>query len=67
MTEHLAIIKILEAHSEKLERRYRLEAEGFDIEKVIKRSAEISGLNAEQIRTPGKEPRRVQVRSLAYS
>jgi REP-associated tyrosine transposase len=56
---------VLEAQSEKLERRYRLEAEGFDIEKVIKRAAEISGLTAEQIRTAGKEPRRVQARSLA--
>jgi len=56
---------VLEAQNEKLERRYRLEAEGFDIEKVIKRAAEISGLTAEQIRTAGKEPWRVQARRLA--
>jgi chromosomal replication initiation ATPase DnaA len=48
-----------------LERRYRLKAEGFDIEKVIERAADISGLTAEQIRTAGKEPGRVQARSLA--
>jgi len=42
-----------------LERRYRLKAEGFDIEKVIERAADISGLTAEQIRTAGKEPGRV--------
>ena len=48
-----------------LERRCRLEAEGFDIEKVIERAAEIRGLTAEQIRTAGKEPWRVQARSLA--
>jgi hypothetical protein len=54
-----------EGEQAELERRYRLEAEGFDIEKVIERAAEISGLTAEQIRTAGKEPRRVQARSLA--
>jgi chromosomal replication initiation ATPase DnaA len=48
-----------------LERRYRFETDGFDIEKVIERAAEISGLTAEQIRTAGKELRRVQARSLA--
>ena len=48
-----------------MERRYRLEAEGFDIEKVIERAAEISGFTAEQIRTAGKELRGVQARSLA--
>jgi hypothetical protein len=34
---------VLEAQNEKLERHYRLESEGFDIEKVIKRAAYISG------------------------
>jgi len=57
--------RFLEAQNEKLERRYRLEAEGFDIEKVIKRAAEISGLTAEQIRTAGKGAVRVQARRLA--
>lgn len=42
--------------NENLERRNRLEAEGFDIEKVIKRAAEIRGLTAEQIQTADKEP-----------
>lgn len=53
----------MEAQNDKLERRYRLEAEGFDIEKALKRAAEISGLTIEQIRAAGKEPRRVQARS----
>jgi REP element-mobilizing transposase RayT len=56
---------VLDAQNEKLERRYRLEAKGFDIEKALKRAAEISGLTPEQIRTGGKEPWRVQARSLA--
>jgi hypothetical protein len=56
---------VLEAQNESLERRYRLKAKGFDIEKVIQRTAEISGMDAEQIRTPCKEPLRVQARSLA--
>lgn len=56
---------VLEAQNEKLERRYRLQTEGFDIDKVIQRAAEISGLAAEQIRTAGKQPQRVRARSLA--
>lgn len=56
---------VLEAQNEKLNRGYRLEAEGFDIEKVITRAAEISGLPPEQIRAAGKQPRRVQARNLA--
>ena len=55
---------VLEAQNERLERRYRLEAEGFDIQKVIARAAEVSGLHADQIRTPGKAPLRVHARSL---
>ena len=55
---------VLEAQNEKLERRYRLEAEGIDIEKVIKRAAEISGLTAEQIRTASKKPWRVKAKAL---
>ncbi len=56
---------VLEAQNEKLERRYRLEAKGFDIEKAIKRAAEVTGLAAAQIRAASKEPRRVEARSLA--
>ena len=55
---------VLEAQNESLERRYRLAAQGFDMAKVIKRAAEISGLAPELIRNPGKEPLRVQARSL---
>lgn len=57
--------EILEAHNERMERRCRLAAEGFDIEKVIKRAAEIVGLAAEQVRTASKEHRCVEARSLA--
>jgi REP element-mobilizing transposase RayT len=55
---------VLGAQNERLERRYRLEAEGVDIEKVIRRAAEVSGVPTETIRRPGKEPLRVQARSL---
>ncbi len=58
------VAAVLEAQHESLERRYRLKAKGFDIEKVIQRTAEIIGLDAGQIRTPCKEPLRVQARSL---
>ena len=56
---------VLEAQNEKLDRGYRLAAEGFDIEKVTKQAAEISRLTPEQIQAAGKQPRRVQARILA--
>lgn len=56
---------VLESQNERLERRYRLEAEGVDIETVMKRAAEVCGLTGEQIRNTGKEPWRVRARSLA--
>lgn len=56
---------VLEAQNDKLDCGYRLAAEGFDIEIIIKQAAEISGLSPEQIQAAGKQPRRVQARSLA--
>jgi REP element-mobilizing transposase RayT len=58
------VATVLEAQREKLERRYRLKAKGIDLSKLIERVAEVSGVNAEQIRNPGKQPERVRARSL---
>jgi putative transposase len=58
------VAEVLEAQREKLERRYRLKAKGIDLSKLIERVAEVSGMDAEQIRNPGKEPERVRTRSM---
>ncbi|MDQ7839297.1 MAG: hypothetical protein RDU59_12490 [Thermodesulfobacteriota bacterium] len=41
---------------------YRLQAQGFDFAKVVKRAAKIFGMKPEEILSPGKQPRRVMVR-----
>jgi putative transposase len=58
------VAEVLEAQREKLERRYRLKAKGIDLSKLIERVAEVSGLDAAQIRNPGKQPERVRARSM---
>jgi chromosomal replication initiation ATPase DnaA len=58
------VATVLEAQREKLERRYRLKAKGIDLAKLIERVAEVSGVDAEQIRNPGKQPERVRARSV---
>jgi REP element-mobilizing transposase RayT len=58
------VATVLEAQREKLERRYRLKAKGIDLSKLIERVAEVSGVDAEQIRNPGKQPERVRARSV---
>jgi chromosomal replication initiation ATPase DnaA len=58
------VAEVLEAQREKLERRYRLRAQGTDLSKLIERVAEVSGLDAEQIRLPSKQPHRVRARSV---
>jgi chromosomal replication initiation ATPase DnaA len=58
------VATVLEAQREKLERRYRLKAKGIDLSELIQRVAEVSGMDAEQIRNPGKQPERVRARSV---
>jgi chromosomal replication initiation ATPase DnaA len=58
------VATVLEAQREKLERRYRLKAKGIDLPELIQRVAEASGMDAEQIRNPGKQPERVRARSV---
>jgi putative transposase len=54
----------LDAQEEALERRYRLKAQGVDLSKVIDRVAAISGLDAETLKKPGKQPSVVKARSV---
>jgi putative transposase len=56
----------LDAQKEALERRYRLKAQGVDLSKVIDRVAAISGLDAETLKKPGKQPSVVKARSVVF-
>jgi putative transposase len=58
------VATVLEAQREKLERRYQLKVKGIDLSKLIERVAETCGMDANQIRNPGKQPERVQARSM---
>jgi putative transposase len=55
---------VLKASEEAMERRYRLRAEGFDLERIIGRVAEMFGMRAAEIKTAGKSPTRVAARSV---
>lgn len=49
---------------ERLERRYRLQMHGLDVDKVVDRVTEIFNLKTEEVLTSGKQPQRVKARSL---
>jgi putative transposase len=55
---------VLEAENENLERRYRLEARGYGIEKVIDRVAELFGIESGEVVRPGKQPLRAKARAV---
>jgi hypothetical protein len=58
------VLDVLESCEEHLERRYKLQAEGFDIEQVAQRAASICGIEVEEIFLPVKYPFVVRARSL---
>jgi hypothetical protein len=59
--------KVLGGATEKMERRYRLEAMGYDFDTIVKRVSEIFKIAVKYILSPGKQPERVIARSvLAY-
>jgi putative transposase len=50
-----------------MEHRYRLKAEGYDFDTVVKRVSDIFNMKVQRILTPGRQPDRVTARSvLAY-
>jgi len=55
---------VLEAEDEKMERRYRLKAQGYDLDKLIRRVAELCDIEPRDLMAPGKQPQRVRARSL---
>jgi REP element-mobilizing transposase RayT len=55
---------VLEAANEKIERRYVLRSQGYDFDKLVERVADLFGMEAKELLVPGKQPRRVEARSL---
>ena len=55
---------VLDAAREQFEQRYRLEAQGYDLDKVIQRVAAVLGIDPEQVLAAGKHPQTVKARSL---
>jgi putative transposase len=58
------VASVLEDQNERLERRYRLQMYGLDVDKVADQVAEIFNLKPEAVLTSGKQPQRVKARSL---
>ena len=55
---------VLKEADEKIERRQWLQAQGYDFQKVVSRVGELIGMDVEEVIKPGKQPQRVQARSL---
>ncbi len=55
---------VLEAAEENLIRKYRLQAEGYDFEKVLNHVASLFALKPSEILLPTKQPERIRARSL---
>ena len=55
---------VLDFACEAMVPRYRLKADGYTFERVGKRVAELFDLSHSDVMTPGKQPRRVQARSV---
>jgi REP element-mobilizing transposase RayT len=56
--------EVLSQAEEHLEERYRLQAEGYDLDKVIERVGELVEMSPEEIMERGKERRKVEARSI---
>jgi REP element-mobilizing transposase RayT len=55
---------VLAGQKERYERRYWLHAQGYDIDRVVEKAAEVFGMDPAQVRKPGNQPQRVKARSL---
>jgi len=60
-----AFVESIISHSdEKYERRYEIIRRGYNLDRVAERVAEIYGLESDEIFSRGKQPKKVQARSL---
>jgi len=55
---------VLSEAGETLERRYKLKALGYDVDRLIARAADIYGVKTDEILSPGRQNRKVKARSL---
>ncbi|UCH23887.1 MAG: transposase [Deltaproteobacteria bacterium] len=55
---------VLDLAKERVEQRYRLKAQGYNLDKVTLRVANVLGMEPSQIWAPGKNPKTVKARSL---
>jgi len=55
---------VLETAQEEMERRCRLEAGGYDLDKVVDRVSQLLDIEPEEILSTGKQPLRVKAKSL---
>ena len=56
--------EILAEQKERFERRYLLQAQGYDIDRVVKKVAKVFEMEPEEVLKPGNQPLRVKARSL---
>ena len=56
--------QVLAQAQEQMERRYELQARGYDLDKIAKRVSQVMGLELSEIWAPGKERKRVNARSV---
>ena len=56
--------EVLSHTQEQFERKYRLKAEGFELENLIDRVAELMEMSKEEVVDSGKHRKRVEARSL---
>ena len=55
---------VLSEQSEHLERRYALQSQGYDFQALVRRVGDIFGLKPEMVTSAGKQPVRVEARSV---
>jgi hypothetical protein len=58
------VMEVLRAAEEEMERRYRLKAEGYDLDKLAGKAADLLGLEGEDLLRPGKYGKVVEGRDL---
>jgi hypothetical protein len=56
--------KVLAVQNEQFERFYLLKAQGYDLDYVVQKAAEVLDIEPDAIRNSGKQPLRVKARSL---
>jgi putative transposase len=56
--------KVLAQSEERLKRKFRLKAEGYDFDKVVDRVSQLMGLECDEVLSPGKYKKVVEARSV---